>query len=286
MKRIIIICLLLIVGIQVGKLKAQDQDLMRDMIDLISPIEVSKLIKDLNIRYDKSILNAPTKNYNDEYKRALNLGVFSTDLGYANINEANSEMLSYLNAVKVNADKLGLGNFINSGQIMLLGADKRNLNKLLEYTSETFEAMSKELQNRNRTEVAYLMLAGGWIEMLHITCQVAVTNPGKKELTDRIIEQQIILAKLLQGLQRYQTNPQIMGLSGQLAQLQGILSKYNIGMNNSGSREGIQTTTEDLNGVNIVMVKERTASADFNVSSADLNNIANQVSQIRTKIVN
>ncbi|MEO1653052.1 MAG: hypothetical protein AAFU64_05875 [Bacteroidota bacterium] len=285
MKRNIIICLLLFVGAQVGKVKAQDQDLMRDMIDLISPIEVSKLIKDLNIRYDKSILNNPTKNYNDEYKRALNLGVFSTDLGYANINEANSEMLSYLNSVKVNADKLGLGNFINSGQIMLLGADKRNLNKLLEYTSETFEAMSKELQNRDRTEVAYLMLAGGWIEMLHITCQVAVSNPGKKELTDRIIEQQIILAKLLQGLQRYQSNAQIMSLSGQLSQLQAILSKYDI-MNNSGSREGIQTTTEDLNGVNIVMVKERTASADFNVSSSDLNNIANQVSRIRNQIVN
>ena len=58
-----------------------------------SPLEISMLLKESGKKYNASYLN-PAENrskYNSNYQKALNLGVYGTDLGYTNIYEQNQD---------------------------------------------------------------------------------------------------------------------------------------------------------------------------------------------------
>ena len=58
-----------------------------------SPLEISVLLKESGTKYDHDLLNSPDNlaSYNSNYKKALNLGIFGTDLGYTNIYEQNQD---------------------------------------------------------------------------------------------------------------------------------------------------------------------------------------------------
>ena len=63
------------------------QDVVNDMIQNISsPVEMANQIKKSGAPFSQQILNSSdkTKDYNTSFKRALNLGVYSADLGYIN----------------------------------------------------------------------------------------------------------------------------------------------------------------------------------------------------------
>ena len=67
-----------------------------------SPLEISVLLKESGKKYNGSYLNSPESisNYNSNYKKALNLGVYGTDLGYTNIYEQNQDGVKYMASIK------------------------------------------------------------------------------------------------------------------------------------------------------------------------------------------
>jgi hypothetical protein len=75
-----------------------------------SPIQMSLLLKETNALYSKDLLTKFENNskYSNEYKQALNLGVYGADLGYASINDQNSDALHCLSAIESLTNKLDL----------------------------------------------------------------------------------------------------------------------------------------------------------------------------------
>ena len=83
---------------------AISEDVIADIIQQIpSPLEISTLLKEAETKYDKSHLNDPENisNYNSNFKKALALGIYGTDLGYTNIYGQNQDALFYLNSIKL-----------------------------------------------------------------------------------------------------------------------------------------------------------------------------------------
>src|SRR5690606_15444376 len=140
-----------------------------------SPLEISVLLKESGRKYDVGILNDPNNlsKYNTNYKRALNLGVYGTDLGYTNIYEQNQDGLKYIASIKSLGDGLNIGQFFDVETIGRLAANSRNLDSLLLITTQNFNSINAYLQNQNRANLSVLLLTGGWVEALHITCAVA-----------------------------------------------------------------------------------------------------------------
>ena len=51
--------------------------------------------------------------YNSNYQKALNLGIYGTDLGYTNIYEQNQDGIKYLSSIKSLAEGLNIGQFFD-----------------------------------------------------------------------------------------------------------------------------------------------------------------------------
>ncbi|MCS6821272.1 MAG: hypothetical protein NZ551_05310 [Microscillaceae bacterium] len=254
-------------------------DVLSDIVKSIpSPLEISFLIKDLGVKYDKQLLNSTERisSYNTNFKQALNLGIYSTDLGYANIYGQTQDALLYLNAIKEMAEGLNIGQFFDFNTIKKLATSSGNLDSLLLVTNTNLERINEHLQQKNRADLTILILTGGWLEALFLTCEVA-KKQSSELLNTRIGEQKIILDQLLLLLSFYEErNANIKELINDLNELQKIYDNVKI------SYQYEEATTEEVNG--IIVIKGNTESK-VNFSPKDLESIHRVSSSIRKKVV-
>src|SRR5688572_10082149 len=244
-----------------------------------SPLEISMLLKESGKKYNGSYLN-PADNrskYNTNYKKALNLGVFGTDLGYTNIYEQNQDGVKYMASIKELADGLNIGQFFDIETIGRLATNSKNLDSLLLITTQNFNSINHYLQTQNRSNLSVLFLTGGWLEALHITCEVAASNPTNKELQETIGEQKIILENIMLLLSFYKESDQNMAsLLTDMEELKKIYDKVSITYTYK------ESTFEIVDGV---MVIKDNSSSTIQITSDDIANIKSITSNIRNKII-
>ncbi len=243
------------------------------------PLEISVLLKQSGKKYNSSLLNSPdyTTKYNSNYKRALNLGIYGTDLGYTNIYEQNQDGVKYMSAIKEMADGLNIGRFFDIETIGRLATNSKNLDSLLLITTQNFNDINHFLQSQNRSNLSVLLLTGGWLEALHITSEVAAGSPENAELKETIGSQKVILDNLVQLLNFYKTSDQNMAaLLTDLEELKRAYDKVKITYTYK------EPTFEVVDGV--MMIKDNSTST-IEITDNDLSSIKSITSNIRNKII-
>lgn len=255
-------------------------DNIRNIINSIpSPLEISFIIHDAGILYDKTMLNSSSSvsNYNTNDKKALNLGVYGTDLGYTDIYGQNQDGIEYLSAIKELSDDLGIGQYFDFELIRRLTESKDNLDSLLLVTSDNFNRINDHFQEQNRSNLSVMLLLGGWIESLHLTCQVAATQPDNQELKDRVGEQKIILENMIILLDFYvKNNGSMKELETEIAELKTAFDKVEIVYTYE------ESTSEIVDGV--LVIKDNSSSKII-IDDATVSEISGLVTRIRGKIV-
>src|SRR5688500_16027417 len=129
---------------------------------------------------------------------------------YININKKSQYGKKYMSKIKDLANELNIGQFFEMETIARLVSNSNNLDSLLLITTQNFNTINHYLQTQNRSHLSVLFLTGGWLEALHITCEVARTNPGNSQLQDTIGGQKIILENILHLLSFYKDSDRNM----------------------------------------------------------------------------
>ncbi len=256
-----------------------DEEVIAGILDQIpSPLEISFLLKRSGIKYNASILNSPDNlpKYNSNYKMALNLGVYGTDLGYTNIYEQNQSGIKYLSTIKSLANQLNIGQFFDIETIGRLATNSKNLDSLLLITTQNFNSINHYLQTQNRSNLSVLLLTGGWIEAMQITCQVATKNPDHKELREKIGEQKITLEQLLLLYSFYKNDENMASLLTDLKELEATFNEINITYTYQ------ESSMEVVDGVAVIKDNSTTT---IDITDEDIQNIMTKTNSIRNKII-
>jgi hypothetical protein len=244
-----------------------------------SPLEISMLLKESGKKYNASYLNSADNRskYNSNYKKALNLGIYGTDLGYTNIYEQNQDGVKYMEAIKDMADGLNIGQFFDIETVGRLATNSKNLDSLLLITTQNFNSINHYLQTQNRANLSVLLLTGGWLEALHITCEVSKANPSNKELQETIGEQKVILENIMLLLSFYKESDQNMAsLLKDMEELKKAFDKIIITYTYK------ESTFEIVDGV---MVIKDNSSSTIQITPEDISNINTVADNIRLKII-
>ena len=102
---------------------------------LPSPIETASLLQKAGAEYDISILN-PVMNVN-KYElastKAINLGIYGSDLSYASVFDQTQEVMFYLSCCKKLADGMGLTKAFDS---KTMGRIEENINEVTRMISK------------------------------------------------------------------------------------------------------------------------------------------------------
>ncbi len=256
-----------------------DEELISGMLDQIpSPLEISVLLKQSGTNYNERLLNASENEskYNTNFKKALNLGVYGTDLGYTNIYEQKIAGIRYLASIKSLAEDLGIGQYFDIETIGKLASNSNNLDSLLSMTTQNFNAINHQLQSDNKSSLSVLLLVGGWIEALEITCQVASLDPGNTQLRETIGAQKIVLEQLVLLLTFYESDPQMAGLARDFNELKDLFDAIKITYTYK------ESTMEIVNGVAVIKDNSTTT---IDITETDVKNIQEKVMSIRSKII-
>ncbi len=259
---------------------AISEEVIADIVQQIpSPLEIAVLIKESGSDYDKSILNSDdnASKYNSNYSRALNLGIYGTDLGYTNIYEQNQDAVGYIGAVRDLADGLNIGQFFDFSTIRKLATNSSNLDSLLLITTKNFNKINAYLQDQKRSDQSILVLTGGWIEALHVTCKVYETNTSNLTLREKIGEQKIILEQIQLLLSLFESDPNIKELGTDLKELQTAFDKIEI------INTYAESTFKEVDGV---LVIEDNSTSTVNITDDNVSEITKITESIRTKIIN
>ena len=174
-----------------------------------SPVQTAMLIKELNLPFDQNILN-PTensKNYSTEFKQALNLGIYGTDLGYCSLYEQKNSALKYLSAVEKLTGQLGLEGAFDKSFMSRFEKNSDNQDSMVVITADAYRKADYFLKNAKRKSTSSLILAGGWIESMHFACKMSTASKNAK-IKERIGEQQQTLATMIEILEEYNKSKQ------------------------------------------------------------------------------
>ncbi|MEN8247574.1 MAG: hypothetical protein ABFS32_01475 [Bacteroidota bacterium] len=243
------------------------------------PIELSSHVQETGIEYSVDYLNDTDnyENYNSSFKKALNFGVYGTDLGYTNLYTQIQDGLGYLNVVGKLADDLNIGQYLDFQTLKRLTDSGSNLDSLLMITNQNFDKINNHFIDQNNASLSALILTGGWIESLHITNQVLETRMKNDDLRERIGEQKIVLDNIAIVLAIYsEHDEQIAGLLTDIKRLEHAYENVHI------TYKYEESTSKVVDGV---LEIESTSTSQVEITDEDIVKISEVVEEIRNKII-
>jgi hypothetical protein len=159
------------------------------LFSIPSPIQTAILIRDSDAPYQSEVLNSPAnaQNYATNTARAINLGVYGTEMAYASLFDDGQSALKYYKVVDDMANELGIKGAIDAGLVARLGSNIGNADSLLILSGNFYKAADTYLKENDRLEIAALVLLGGWVESSYLTALSA--NAGDAGARTRLAEQ-------------------------------------------------------------------------------------------------
>jgi hypothetical protein len=254
-------------------------EVMSDIISNVSsPVEMAALIKSIGVPFTNQYLatTANVDNYNTNFKRAFNLGIFGADLGYLNMYNRTTSVLDYITAIRRLADGLAVGQFFDFNTLRRLASSQQNLDSLMYISVHSFNQMDNYLRQEKRGHLSALMVTGVWVEGLYILTQVSNTYPNS-DLTEKIGEQKIILNDLMIILKNYQrAYPQFSELVTDLEKIKKTFDpvkiRYEIG----------EPEAVEKDGMLMIIQNERSI---VEITDDQLNEIIRVTEEIRNKLI-
>lgn len=246
------------------------------LFTLPSPYQATYLIKKSNINFNKSLLNPADRvsSYSTNFTKALNIGVYGTDLGYLNIYDQVPDVISYFTIVKKLSQELGIHNALQTSIIERIENNIDNQDSLLHFLTNTYKQFDIYLKQNNRKDIGALIIAGGWIESLYILSQNAIDTKNR-QIINRLGEQKHPLDNLIEILSPYYyKSPHftdlIDSLVGLAYEFDGIIYNY---------------TYEPPVIYPEKKLTEIKSTSNIIISEYHLRTIANKIASIRNKIV-
>lgn len=240
-----------------------------------SPIETATLIQKAGVPYNKDYLNdiQSVSKYTTTGDKALNLGVYGSDLSFTSIYDQTQESMLYLKCANNLANGLGISGAFDENTANRLEANKSNRDSLLGIISESFWTADSYLKDNERPGTSSLIIAGGWVEALYIATKIAEASKNK-EIETRIAEQKFTLENVLGMLKKYNFDETVASVHKDLSDLKTVYDEVHVTKSTTAS------TTDSKTGVTTIG-----GGSKISLTPEQLKSISEKIKAIRTKIV-
>ncbi|MDM8161197.1 hypothetical protein QUH73_15340 [Labilibaculum sp. K2S] len=176
-----------------------------------SPIEVTGIIKKMNLPYQPDLMNPVSNadNYLSQADVAINIGIYGADLSYIRIYEQFQDAARYLAVIKKFTRHLGIPEEQERITARRMEENIENQDSLLQIITETFTKSDSYLKENQRGGVAALIVFGGWIETLYLATNIVDLKNPQKEMVNLISQQKHSVKNLIGLLNQYRDNYKI-----------------------------------------------------------------------------
>lgn len=241
---------------------------------LPSPVEAAALMKISGAGFDRAYLN-PASNvskYSSNASRALNLGVYGTDLIYANVFEQNQESAEYFKCANTLATALGISEAFGESTLKRLKANKDNHDSLLSIVAEASLSADSYFKENERPAASAMVAAGGWVEGLYIATRIAnkTKNP---DIIQRVADQKNSINNLISLVESFGSELELTAVLSDLKEIKSEFDKLEV-------KKGPGAKGEKAEGVPTIGIQK-----SITINADQLQAISDKAEMIRNKII-
>lgn len=253
--------------------KEAEQSLKKNIEEVVynipSPTEIPYIIQGTGAEFNQSLLNPLSKvssytTRND--KAAINLGIYVADIGYLSSYDKTQEAIDYLTASKTLADNLNVIGTFDVAFLQRFEANISNKDSLARILDATVHHTESFLKDDNRNRLAAQVIAGSFIEGLHISTGLVKTYP-KDLLPDEqrnlvltniirvVLEQKKSVSELIKMLEGIEQTEPISSIMPDLKKLEETYTALNIEEQIKNNHGDLVLTDKNL--IEITTIVER-----------------------------
>jgi tyrosyl-tRNA synthetase len=239
--------------------------------NLPSALQIAYVSKKSGAKYNASLLNNTnnvTKYNTSNYKRAINFGVYSSDLANCLFNKKYQESKEYLKVLKEMGSYLGLNQAFESENLAeRFDKNINNEDTLVKIVSNVQLKTDLLFDQNKQKHITLIAFAGAWIESLNIAGESYLKEKNKKVLAS-FCEQLLFSPTLLKALEANKLKE---------AEIPELLNEIN----------SINTSFNSISSVKSALEKDEEMNfSAMNFTDVEIKTIADLVKELRTKMVN
>ena len=199
------------------------------------PSEIPYLLMATGSDFDGTAVNEVSKvdDYTREItKSAINIGIYTTDIGYLISYDKTQSALEYIGACQKLSEAVGVNSVVNLEFMLRFEQNLLNKDSLKTLVDEVSNQSNKLLESTGRLDIASLILSGSVVEGLYISTQLIKNYPEDtpSEIRDLILEplikvvidQKEGLDNLIQIVKKFDNNQTLSSLLMDLNKIKTI----------------------------------------------------------------
>ncbi len=180
---------------------------------------------DLNLNLVNSLSSAD--QVYDSKSIALNIGVYIADMAYLVLNEDNLLAIEYFKTIIKMSKDLELSGLQNPDLFFNIETNINNKDTLYSIIKESINEIKDELEYTNRNKTLVLIYTGSIVESLYLAVN-NINYDDSKIITDKIMEQNIVITNLYDFLLQYKEDPDIISTIEQLDSIKYFMDKCKV----------------------------------------------------------
>ncbi|MFN3875875.1 MAG: hypothetical protein ACK4L7_08195, partial [Flavobacteriales bacterium] len=200
------------------------------MYQMPTPNELFGLVRELAGDGHRRMLNPASHvdRYVSLRARAVNFGIYATDLVYASSFKLNVEVARYYLTAKKLAASLGLDAAFSDADFVRLESNLARGDSLEIISNEAYQKAYERLQQADKAPVLHLVLAGGWVESMHLVISQIEAFGRSDALLERVAEQKVTLDHLLQMMEATKDQPDVAVVRAQLIEVRAVYDQIEL----------------------------------------------------------
>lgn len=287
MKRTTILCSIILAGLIGCSSPQKQENTQQEVITAAEPPSFQKIINEtpkptnIPVLLERSGVDFMTGLTNSDEKAeeylltndvaALNLGIYSTDLGYLCVYEKAEEAIEYFKASQKLGDKLGITGAFDPNLMASFQNNLANKDSMVVLVNKSSDLVKTFLEENEQYNTASMIVTGSFIEGLYLSISLIENFPA--ELAS--VKDQVLVDLMRTVLEQKQTTSDIIGIlepiENQDKQAKNLLA-------------GLRPLLKEYEKLNMdEKIKDNTGG--LQIKSEDLKEISRIVKDIRGKIV-
>lgn len=189
-----------------------------------TPFEVTQMLEKSGATYVSDLTNSTENsgNYFTEKSKAINLGIYGADLSYSSTFNKPQDTRNILAVSKKLTEDLGITSMFDDALLQRVEKNIENEDSLYKIVSDSYYDTFNQFNKAQKGNIAVMILTGGWIESLYISCELASISNDKSELLKGLAQQRLTSSTLLPLLQNYKENTDINELIDDVKKIKTI----------------------------------------------------------------
>jgi hypothetical protein len=162
--------------------------------------EVTNLLQRAKANFVFDITNDPENviNYETNWQKAMNLGVYGADLSYSSTYNRQEETTKFLDVSRKLVEDLNISTAFNEAMLNRIETNLENKDSLILIVTESFFETYNYLNKNGEEKTSLLVIAGSVIEGLHITSQLVISSDYNDDLMKVLATQKDQVKKLVE----------------------------------------------------------------------------------------